>query len=248
MLSKFLKVNKIYLTFPKKKINHITNFFFSKKYITFVDDQIVPLKVLFKKILDTLGVKINNKDYKILLYKNIKKINFFKEKNISKKKYILLHIDEKWFSDFYIKGFTNISPTVEDFYLLIEKIIKSKKNNIIISTGNVSLPFIEKLIKKYFKINYNGYFLLKFRKYKVILFSKLYIDNLETIAMNASNVITCHGPLTQISGAFNINLIDIIEKTHKKWYFRHTSHIKKYNKLYRENFNELSKKIILKIK
>ena len=43
-------------------------------------------------------------------------------------------------------------------------------------------------------------------------------------------------------------LIDIIGKKHKKWYFRHTSHIKKYNKLYREDFNELSKKIILKIK
>ena len=248
LLSKFLQANKVYLTFPKKKINHITNFFFSKKYITFVDNQIIPLDFLFKKVLDSIGVKINNNDYKILLYKNINKVNFFKGKNITKKKYILLHMDEKWFSDFYIKDFTNISPTVEDFYLLIKKIIKIKKNNIAISTGNISLPFIEKLIRKYFKFNNKGYSLLKFGKYKVILFSKLSIDNLETITMNASNVIACQGPLTQISGAFNVSVIDIIEKKYKKWYFRHTSHIKKYNKLYREDFNELSKKIILKIK
>ena len=66
--------------------------------------------------------------------------------------------------------------------------------------------------------------------------------------MNADNVITCHGPLTYIAGSFNINLIDIIDKAHEKWYFRHTSHIKKYHKFYRENFSKLSNKIISKIK
>ncbi len=66
--------------------------------------------------------------------------------------------------------------------------------------------------------------------------------------MNANNVITCHGPLSLLSGSFNINLIDIIDKAQNKWYFRHTSHIKKYNKLYREKFDKLAKKIILKVK
>ena len=66
--------------------------------------------------------------------------------------------------------------------------------------------------------------------------------------MNANKVITCHGPLTLIAGSFNVDVIDILEKSQKKWYFRHTSHIKKYHKFYRENFSKLSNKIILKIK
>ena len=93
-----------------------------------------------------------------------------------------------------------------------------------------------------------GYFYLKVGKFKVIFLSKISIDNLEIITMNANNLITCHGALTQISGSFKVNLIDIINRSQEKWYFRHTSHIKKYNKLYRKNFKELSEEIILTIK
>ena len=39
-----------------------------------------------------------------------------------------------------------------------------------------------------------------------------------------------------------------IEKTQEKWYERHTSHIMKYNKLYRIKFSKLAKKIILRVK
>ena len=74
------------------------------------------------------------------------------------------------------------------------------------------------------------------------------IENLEIVTMNAKSLITCHGPLSLISGSFNVNLIDIIEKTQEKWYERHTSHILKYNKLYRMKFSKLAKKIILKLK
>jgi hypothetical protein len=77
---------------------------------------------------------------------------------------------------------------------------------------------------------------------------KISIENLEIVTMNAKSVITCHGPLSLISGSFNVNLIDIIEKTQEKWYERHTSHIMKYNKLYRIKFSKLAKKIILKVK
>ena len=188
------------------------------------------------------------KDYNILLYKNINQINFFKKNNISKNEYTLIHVDEKWFSNFYIKKFTNISPNISDFYLFLKKIITIKKTNLIITTGTIELPFIQKISNKYFYVKDKGYFYLKVGKFKVILLNKVSIDNLEIITMNANNLITCHGPLSQISGSFNVNLMDIIDRSQQKWYFRHTSHIKKYNRLYRKNFKELSKEIILKIK
>ncbi len=248
ILSKFLNVDKIYHTYSQNKKNFLTKILFSKKYKTFFDNQTIPIKYLYKNILNDVGAKIIKKDYKILLHKNVNKINIFKNENITNKKYILIHIDEKWFSNFYIKKFTDISPDKNDFFLFIKKIIKKRKTNLIITTGTVELPFITEISNKYFNINKKGYYYFRFGKYKIILLKKISIDNLEIITMNANNVITCHGPLSLLSGSFNINLIDIINKAQNKWYFRHTSHIKKYNKLYREKFDKLAKKIILKVK
>jgi len=58
ILSKFLNVDKIFLTYPQKKINLLTKIFFSKKYTTISDNQTMPLKYLYKSILDKIGVKI----------------------------------------------------------------------------------------------------------------------------------------------------------------------------------------------
>ena len=248
ILSKFLNVDKIIHTYPKKKINFLTKILFSKKYTTFFDNQIVPYKNLYKNILDKVGVKIIKKDYRILLHKNIEKINIFKNENIKKKKYTLIHLDEKWFSNFYINKFANISLKKYDFFLFIKKIIKKNRTNLIITTGTVELPFIKEISNKYFNINKKGYYYLKIGKYKIFLLKKTSIENLEIITMNANNVVTCHGPLSLISGSFNVNLIDIIEKTQEKWYDRHTSHIMKYNKLHRIKFSKLAKKIILNLK
>ena len=123
IISKFLKADKIYLTFPQKKRNFITNLIFTKMYNVFFDDLIIPLNHLYKKILNKLNIKIIKNDYKILLYKNIKKIDLFKRKKIARKKYVHIHLDEKWFSNFYIKQFYNISPNVNDFYKFLKKIL-----------------------------------------------------------------------------------------------------------------------------
>ena len=248
ILSKFLNVNKIFHTYPIKKINFFTKIFFSKKYTTFYDNQAITLKFLYKKILDKIGVSIIKKDYKILLHKSANKINILKNEYIKNKKYILIHLDEKCFSDFYIKKFTNMSLKINDFFLFIKRIVKKKNTNLIITTGTINLPFIAEISNKYFNINKEGYYYFKIGKYKIILLKKVSIENLEIITMNANNVITCHGPLSLISGSFNVNLIDIIEKNQQKWYYRHTSHIIKYNKLYRIKFSELAKQIISKIK
>ena len=248
ILSKFLNVDKIFHTYPQKKINFLTKIFFSKKYTTILDNQIIPLKYLYKSILDKIGVKIIKRDYKILLHQNIKKINIFKNENIKNKKYILIHLDEKWFSDFYLKKYTNISLKKNDFFLFIKKIAKKCYTNLIITTGTIDLPFITEISNEYFNINKKGYYYLKIGKYKIILLKEISIDNLEIITMNANNVITCHGPLSLLTGSFNINLIDVIEKNQAKWYERHTSHIMKYNKLYRVKFSKLAKQIILKVK
>ena len=248
ILSKFLKATRILSNYPEKKINYFIKIFFSKKYNLFHDNQITPLKYIYKKILNKIGIKIINKDFKILLHKNIKKIKIFENENIGNKKFTHLHVDEKWFSGFYIKNFTNINPKKKDFLLFIKKIINKKKTNVVITTGTVQLPFITEISNKYFNIHPEGYYSLLYGKFKIILLKKISMEFLEIIAMNANNVITCHGPISLIAGSFKVNLIDIIDKKREKWYCRFTSHITEYNMLYRKNFNKLAKKIILKIK
>ena len=139
------------------------------------------------------------------------------------------------------------------FFVLLNQSVKSQKIAVInldyiINNCHQYQEIIKKISNKYFYFKDKGFFYLKVGKFKVILLNKVSIDNLEIITMNANNLITCHGPLSQISGSFNVNLMDIIDRSQKKWYFRHTSHIKKYHKFYRENFSKLSNKIILKIK
>ena len=48
--------------------------------------------------------------------------NIFKNENIGTKKFTHIHVDEKWFSNFYIKKFTNISPNISDFYLFLKNL------------------------------------------------------------------------------------------------------------------------------
>ena len=124
------------------------------------------------------------------------------------------------------------------------------EQNLIISTGLTKLPFMNKLCDKIFTPINSNFYEYNYNTYKAILILKTTFKELEIIGMNSKNLITCHGPLSFVAAAFNINLIDIIDenKDNEYNYKRHTSHIKKYNKLYREDFNELSKKIILKIK
>ena len=43
------------------------------------------------------------------------------------KTYILIHLDEKWFSDFIYKKFTNISLKKNDFFLFYKKSFFSKE-------------------------------------------------------------------------------------------------------------------------
>ena len=61
---KFLNIFKIYVIYPQKKRNYLTEIFFSKKYITFFDNQIIPIKDLYKKIFDAIGIEIIRKDFK----------------------------------------------------------------------------------------------------------------------------------------------------------------------------------------
>ena len=83
-------------------------------------------------------------------------------------------------------------------------------------TFNFLIPFVNDFKEKYLsKINEN-IFEYSYDDLKAILILKTSIKDLEILSMNSQNIITCNGPITQLAGSFNINVIDILEEKLKK--------------------------------
>ena len=71
--------------------------------------------------------------------------------------------------------------------------------------------------------------------------------DLKSIIKDCLFIITCHGASTHLSSAFNKSIYDIYDYSQKNFYEKWNSHIQNYTYLYRENFEELSNKILHKI-
>ena len=147
--------------------------------------------------------------------------------NIPFSKYLLLHFDEKWIYNNYIKKYKNIEPTKNELIDFIRNLVK--KNNLIITTGRE----ISKLLNDIrFEIDYK----------EVKIFDKQNLLEIENIVFNSSLLISCHGWITHIAAAKNIKQIDIIDNSYP--YDKWTSHLRNYNCLHRKSFKVLSKEII----
>ena len=91
---------------------------------------------------------------------NHQNINIYENYNFEKKyvhenKYILLHLDEKWFTSLYYKDFEDINPSEEQLETFVNKILNILPHNydLIISTGNKELDIINRYVKKFKIIN-----------------------------------------------------------------------------------------------
>ena len=234
-----------------KKINLFLKIFFlnKKKYIFIEDNKKETINDLFAKMLCLLKIDINTINFKFITFNNLPSINFPDNLREKFKKYTLIHLDERWFSKYYIKDFYDIKLTTKDFITFINSFIDMHKQNLIITTGFIELPFINLLKDKVFTFIKDDFYEYNYNNYKAVLIVKSSLNEIEIITINSKNMITCHTGLSLLAGGFNINLIDIIdEKKDSEFnYQRLTSHIKKYNKIYRKEFNQLSKEILLKI-
>ncbi|MDB4845905.1 hypothetical protein OAH88_01885 [Candidatus Pelagibacter sp.] len=253
---------KFILDLRKEKFDYIFIFdgkeksflsaFFLNSYIK------VGISTKIKKYFNLLNIKIfkfdNNKMYEVfqktLNYSNInKQINNYdfisKKKNnnfISKipiNNFLQIHLDEKWFSNFYINNYTNICPSYNDFILFLKK--ASKYNNILITTGLIDLPILIDLKNKFLtKLENNIYLNNKLNNLIYLIDKPTYFD-IESIMSKTKLLIICHGSLTHVANSFNIRIVDIIEESKRKFYFNYTYYINNYSFLYRSQFNVLQK-------
>ena len=222
---KFLLTTKIFYKKIFKKI-------FSK--IIHKDD--CATKILeIESILSTMGYDLKLTDYDI----------FEHEKNFQIKKTsggILLHFDEKWIFNDYIKKYNTIEPSYDEFYKFICEIIEKSNKNLHISTGVKDNKILEKLRSVMF-LNKDFYW-KEYKSHKIFLYFNSSFIDLKKLIHNNSKIICCHGAPTHIASALNKEIIDIYDKSEELFYKKWNSHFRNYNSLYRTNFKELSKNII----
>ncbi len=188
----------------------------------------------FSFLANKLGYKINNKNPNI--YKDIKMDN----KIQIEKKYIVLHIDEKWFSNLYHTDFTDINPSMEEIEILIKKILIISKNNfeIILTSGNKKIFNLSKHISGLKKFD-NIIFKKNIDNHNIIYLHDISFEDLTGIVCNSSLIICCEGAISHLSNNFNIPTLALYEKKrfqHTKFWTGHMNKIKLHE---RKKMNEL---------
>jgi hypothetical protein len=130
---------------------------------------------------------------------NLNKIDIYKDYSFFEidhfeKKYVTIHLDEKWFTKYYYSDFTDINPTVEQIDLFIKKIVKTLgyNYNIVITTGAKKLDVLKDYTKDFEQIDKNKYE-KKINNNKIIFINDCSFNDLEAIIKNTSFLICCEG-------------------------------------------------------
>ena len=186
------------------------------------------------------------------VYKKIENYDFLRKKvdnnfssKISIKDYIHIHLDEKWFNSLYIKTYKNINPGYDEFIDFIQ--IISEQNNILITTGIIDFNLIYNLKKKYFDEKDKEIHYKKYSDNFIYFIYKPTFSDIESILRNSKALIACHGAITHAANSFNVKIIDIIEENRKDSYKLFSSYLRRYNFVYRNQFNIMKKHLIDKI-
>ena len=207
----------------------------------FKDTENSNLNEIFQKMLDYSNIKTRIGNYNFI--KNKSNNNF--SNKIPMDQYIHIHLDEKWFSELYIRSYTNINPNYDDFIFLINSI--SKQSNILITTGIIDTIIINDLKEKFFeRVNEKIYYKKNSGKLIYLVYRPSFED-IESLLRKSKILIACHGSITHAANSFDIKKIDILEEKKINFYKRFTSYLEKYHPIYRSNFILLRDDIIKKI-
>ena len=204
----------------------------------FEDNGETNLNTVFQKMLNYTNIDVKIDNYQFL--NNKKDNNFSSQINI--KNYIQIHLDEKWTNDMYIKSYTSIYPSFNEFVSFLNKI--SEKNHVLITTGLHDFQLINDLKNKYFDRINNKIFKMNNNSNSIFLIYKPNFEDLESLLRNTKTLVSCHGAITHAANSFNIKNVDIFERNKEGFYRKFTSYLKNYNPVYRSNFNVLSKNIL----
>ena len=211
---------------PSSSIKKMFKYFFNNVYLI---DYNIPKINLIKNFLLNIECEYKSIDLNFLLkYENSKCLKY----NKSVSEYIILNLDEKWIYKNYIKTYKNIEPTFTQFVNFLS--ILSKNNKVIIVNGFFENPLLEKLkISNYINDNTN-----------LVIKDKINIFELQFLIKHCNCLISCHGAPSHMASNYNVKVIDIVDDSEIKFFSSYNHHFKNKVQIIREDFNNLSRKII----
>ena len=119
------------------------------------------ISLFYTKYLKNTETNTQFKNFQILLnyldIKSPKYINYYKNYNFTKNKfklhkpYVHLHLDEKWFKDYYFHDFDYMNLKPDSIYFFLKSLINKFKFNIIITQGFKKVKIMNEFKIKYFK-------------------------------------------------------------------------------------------------
>ena len=249
-----IKFDYIYI-FDGKEKSFISTFFLKsnlkigistkmKKYFNFFDIKIFQfsndnkLYEVFQKALDYSNINKKIHHYNFIAKK--KKNNYVSKILIND--FVQIHLDEKWFSTFYITNYTDINPNYDQFISFLKN--ASQYNSILITTGLINFPLIDEIKKKFFKKLKGNIYLNDELDHTIYFIDKPSFFDIESLMTKTKLMIICHGSLTHVANSFNIKIVDIIEESKEEFYLRYTYYLNNYNFLFRSSFNKLQESLI----
>jgi len=217
--------NKTLFT-PSLLIKNLFKIFFKNVY--FIDYN-VPKIDLIKNFLSNINCDYNSVDLNFLLnYENEKYLNYEKLNS----EYVILNFDEKWLFNNYIKTYKNIEPTFKQFVNFLS--ILSKNTKVVIVNSYISNPLLEELkINNCFHENKN-----------LIIKDKIDIFEFQFLIKHSNCLISCHGAPSHIASNYDIKVIDIVDNSEINFFSSYNHHFKNKVQIVRDDFNNLSRKII----
>lgn len=205
---------------------------FCQKYINLFNE--LDIKKITTQSSYIFENKINvNKIYK----KMISDINY--------KNFMIIHLDEKW---------NDVDKIDENLVLFLKNLQINSNQKIIVTAYNNNFRYFRNLKKFFPYFNYledpNLGELKNYKSSNIIIIDNLEIYLFENFLKNSVCNISCHsGFVTQVSGANNVKVIDLINELDFVWYNcwkpLNTPHyfVYKSNEYNKITLNDLSKKI-----
>jgi ADP-heptose:LPS heptosyltransferase len=188
----------------------------------------------FSFLANILGFKILDKNPNI--YKNL----ILPEKFKFKDDYMILHLDEKWYSSLYYSDFTDINPTTNEIETFIYKIldILNNKFNLIITTGNKKIESLSNYVSTF--TSDDKVIHKKIIKDKIVIYlNNISFEQLASLVSNSSFLICCEGAISHLSNNFNIPTLALYEKKRIQHTIFWTGHMNKISLFERKKMNNL---------
>ena len=251
LLLRKIKFDKIIVLDGKKRSFFISLFLRGKKYIllqsrdleifskifgyTYVINYEIQNQLKnFSFLASLFNFNISNKH--INIYKDYKFDREFKFEN----KYIIIHLDEKWFTEHYYSDFTDINPNISHLDDFINKLLLSTKNefDIIITSGAKKLNIHQYFLENFKKDN-NDIYTKEYNKNKVKFIPNTTFNHIENLIKDSSFLICCEGGVSHVSHNFGINTIAFYEKNRLQHMRYWTEHMPKLHLYERKKMSNL---------